>query len=231
MLRKYIEKFLFPDFSNRLTLLVIALAAAISVTPDPIKIIIYNWIISMIGINDSASLPLPTQVSDNTNYWVGLLLAISALIHNLIYKTITLRNAANTQNIKAANIFYSGSDSMKLIKQLESNEPFEDIENSVFQMLWQMERSGYSDEISQIDVLRHVHSKLKESNSRSHLSLEERSQLKSSVLRIKDNYASKMKTLQPDYEPCSPERKNQWLESKAREANKPIQLTADAAAD
>lgn len=88
---EYGKKFLFPDFTNKLTWFVAGVGGAIILTPTPLKLITYNWLIDSANLNSGSRFTLAELKPDAADYWVGAALIAGALLHNvanryLIYK-------------------------------------------------------------------------------------------------------------------------------------------------
>ena len=96
---KYGKKWFFPDFSNKITWFVITLGAGIILTPIPIKIVVYNWLIDTFNLNSSKYLTLSDLGNRNEDYIVGFALIFLALSHNLISKWLTIERQ-NTEVIR-----------------------------------------------------------------------------------------------------------------------------------
>lgn len=88
---EYGKKFLFPDFTNKLTWFVAGVGGAIILTPTPLKLIIYNWLVDSANLNSGTRFTLAELKPDAADYSVGVALIIGALLHNianryLVYK-------------------------------------------------------------------------------------------------------------------------------------------------
>jgi len=142
---------------------------------------------------------------------VIVMLCILAVLTAYSFKYLS---SSTTSSRKIVNLFYSGSDSMKLIKNLEENAKYDEIENSLYQMLWQMEQSKYMDMTPEINVLFSMFKNFSPDNG--YLSKGDRESLKKATLIVKQNYVGIIKNLQKDYVPCHPERKDKWLNRKMK---------------
>ncbi|HGN1756362.1 TPA: hypothetical protein ACKRTC_003544 [Proteus mirabilis] len=85
---KFLKKYLFPDFSNKMTRYVIGVGVAIIITPTPIKIVFYNWLINTFNLNNGDMLKLAEFQSSSVDYFWGAVLITIALIHNMLYRLI-----------------------------------------------------------------------------------------------------------------------------------------------
>nr|WP_321269632.1 hypothetical protein [uncultured Tolumonas sp.] len=86
ILFKYINKFLFPDFTNKLTWFVVTLGGAVIIAPQPMKIIVINWLIKILNTNNGLPIKLTEIPAPSTDYTLGFGLIFLALAHNLGYK-------------------------------------------------------------------------------------------------------------------------------------------------
>ncbi|MBI6799380.1 hypothetical protein, partial [Pseudomonas syringae] len=68
---EYGRKWLFPDFTNKLTWFVAGVGGAIIVTPTPLKVIVYNWLIDTFNLNSGKKFSLAELVPEAADYWVG----------------------------------------------------------------------------------------------------------------------------------------------------------------
>ena len=87
-----LKKWVFPDFSNKLTWFVVGVGAAVVLTPTPFKQLFYNWLVDTFNLNSGSHYTLVELQSDSADYWLGFSLIFLALLHNAInqifvYKT------------------------------------------------------------------------------------------------------------------------------------------------
>lgn len=127
---EYGRKWLFPDFTNKLTWFVAGLGGAIIVTPTPLKVIIYNWLIDTFNLNSGKKFSLAELVPDAADYWVGFGLIVVALLHNILYRYFLYKEkqgslaSANERGYahdrklfdKFLEDFPSGSDSVNMLR-------------------------------------------------------------------------------------------------------------------
>lgn len=135
---KYGKKFLFPDFTNKLTWFVAGVGGAIILTPTPLKLIIYNWLIDSTNLNSGSRFTLAELKPDAADYWVGAALITGALLHNvanryLIYKekqsSIPLTSGRSNQIDKGLfekflEDFPSNSGSINMLRQQNFSNSF-----------------------------------------------------------------------------------------------------------
>jgi hypothetical protein len=84
------EKWVFPDFTNKLTWYVVTLGAGFILVPQPVKLFIINWLIKTINVNSGFTVTLPDMEASN-DYTIGAILVFMALAHNIGYKYLGLR--------------------------------------------------------------------------------------------------------------------------------------------
>ncbi|MBI6575931.1 hypothetical protein YA0001_09855 [Pseudomonas viridiflava] len=127
---EYGRKWLFPDFTNKLTWSVAGLGTAVIVTPTPLKLIVYNWLIDSFNLNSGKKFTLAELIPDAADYWVGFALIVAALLHNVLYryfvykeKQVSLAVASDRGNThdralfdKFLEDFPSGSDSVTMLR-------------------------------------------------------------------------------------------------------------------
>ncbi|MCG8377525.1 MAG: hypothetical protein MI702_13700, partial [Chlorobiales bacterium] len=85
----FIKKYLFPDFSNKLTWLLTTTGIGIILTPSPIKVAIFNYAIKILTLNSITPLILNDFQNSTTDKVIAFLLIVLGLAHNLIYRYIT----------------------------------------------------------------------------------------------------------------------------------------------
>jgi len=89
---KYGKKWLFPDFYNKVTWYVLTLGAGIIVTPIPLKLVIYNWIIQSFNLNSGNALTLSEIGASTADYWLGFSIIFLSLLHNVFSKWLIHQN-------------------------------------------------------------------------------------------------------------------------------------------
>ena len=131
------KKWLFPDFTNKLTWLVVSVGCGIVIAPMPLKLLFYNWLVNTINLNSWVPFTLSEIQSDSTEYIWGVILVTLALVHNIgnryfLYLTslISHREAENKE-IADKNLFNqfldefpSNSASLRLLKEHDFGNSF-----------------------------------------------------------------------------------------------------------
>ncbi|CAN7390268.1 hypothetical protein LJR235_002322 [Pararhizobium sp. LjRoot235] len=86
---QWFKRFLFPDFTNKLTWLVALGGIALAGAPSEILVAGLNWVVAFVNQNQFTQPPLPTisTPSDPMGYW----LVFGALTHNLLNKLVSYR--------------------------------------------------------------------------------------------------------------------------------------------
>jgi hypothetical protein len=77
------RKYLFPDFTNKLTWFVVTVGGAISLTPTAFKQIFYNWLVATFNLNAGIKFSFAELESSNADHILGFSLIVLALIHNI----------------------------------------------------------------------------------------------------------------------------------------------------
>jgi len=148
---KFGSKWLFPDFSNKLTWVVVSIGASVIITPSPIKLIIYNWLVDSFNLNYGEHFTIAEVSSGTADYWIGFSLIALALIHNILYRLIQQNELKKIyrENIKEEEsdkqlfceflkLFPSNSSSFQLLKEHDfgnsfSNKWLDEIEKFVYE--------------------------------------------------------------------------------------------------
>lgn len=124
------KRWLFPDFTNKLTWLVVTLGSTIILTPTPLKLIIYNWLVETANLNSGNKFILAELQASSADYIVGLSLIGFALAHNITNKYITYKENQGAKSDQEAYAdvdrelfhifltdFPSGSRSTRLLRE------------------------------------------------------------------------------------------------------------------
>lgn len=80
------NKWFFPDFYNKITWYVITLGAGIILTPTPLKLLFYNWLIDSFNLNSGNNISLAAVGKTSVDYLLGFSLILLALLHNIFSK-------------------------------------------------------------------------------------------------------------------------------------------------
>lgn len=99
LLHASIMKWLFPDFTNKLTWIVVTTGCAIFFTPLPFKLLFYNWLVSACNINAGVQFTLHDLSNDNADYMWGGVLVVVALIHNIGYKYLLHASSVKEEKV------------------------------------------------------------------------------------------------------------------------------------
>jgi len=79
---KWLEKVLFPNFTNKLTWAIAGAGLGIIVTPAPLKVIFYNFLISTFNLNSGLPVTLAEMSSGTADFFYGIFLVGIAVIFN-----------------------------------------------------------------------------------------------------------------------------------------------------
>lgn len=86
------KKYIFPDFTNKLTWFVVSVDGIIILTPTALKQIFYNWLVATLNLNSGAQLTFAELESSTTDYTLGFSLIALALIHNVANRYFIYNN-------------------------------------------------------------------------------------------------------------------------------------------
>ncbi|WP_160314746.1 hypothetical protein [Photobacterium swingsii] len=81
---KYGNKVIFPNFANKLTSTIVISGLGLIVTPAPIKVVFFNWLIDVFNLNSGVPVTLPDVSSGTADFTYGLTLVAIGLVFNLI---------------------------------------------------------------------------------------------------------------------------------------------------
>lgn len=68
---KYGKKWLFPDFTNKLTWLVAGTGATLLITPVALEHLLYNWLVETVNLNSGVPITFAELETGSVDYWVG----------------------------------------------------------------------------------------------------------------------------------------------------------------
>ncbi|AVD91482.1 MULTISPECIES: hypothetical protein [Pseudomonas] len=77
------RKWLFPDFNNKLTWWVAGAGGAVLLAATPLKTLLLDWLVESAILNVGQVLSLAKFGDDKADYWMGVVLILAALIHNV----------------------------------------------------------------------------------------------------------------------------------------------------
>jgi hypothetical protein len=97
---KFGKRWLFPDFSNRITWGICTLGTTVILTPTPFKVVLYNWLIDTFKLNSGQHFTIAELIFESADYWLGFLLILVALLHNVLCKL--LANQIATKDVQDA---------------------------------------------------------------------------------------------------------------------------------
>ena len=81
-----LKKWIFPDFSNKLTWLVGGAGVTILLTPTPLKQLFYNWLVDTFNLNLGEHYTLAELQASSSDYLLGFAIILLALFHNIGYR-------------------------------------------------------------------------------------------------------------------------------------------------
>ncbi len=86
------KKWIFPDFTNKLTWLVGGAGVAVILTPTAFKQLFYNWLVDTFNLNAGDHYTLAELQSGTADYWLGFGMVFLALAHNLGYRVFIYKS-------------------------------------------------------------------------------------------------------------------------------------------
>lgn len=98
------NKWFFPDFHNKVTWYVVTLGAGIILTPTPLKMVVYNWLIDSFNLNSGINISLADMGETSADYSLGFGLILLALLHNVFSKWLIYQRAI-TDSLKKEKIY------------------------------------------------------------------------------------------------------------------------------
>ena len=117
----FLKKWLFPDFTNKLTWFVVSVGVGILVTPSPLKLVFYNWVIETLNLNSGVPFTLADLNADSAGSIYGFLLIAFGLLHNIAYKYFS--SAGNIQTVEKNNRHVRADTALyeKFVNEFSSN--------------------------------------------------------------------------------------------------------------
>ena len=112
--KEWLRRFLFPDFSNKLTWYVVVLGAGPILTPASMQFLVFDWLVDTFSLSLGKELTLADFATSNADYWLGFGLIALALIHNIGNKWLTLKQVDGA----ALNAGLERAGDLELYKQL-----------------------------------------------------------------------------------------------------------------
>lgn len=97
--KSWIHRFLFPDFSNKLTWYVIATGCALILTPESFQFLMVEWVLNTFSLSVGKQLTIADFAANDADYWAGCGLVALALLHNLANRWIAI-SASATEGIE-----------------------------------------------------------------------------------------------------------------------------------
>lgn len=92
-----LKKWIFPDFSNKLTWFIAGIGASVVLTPAPFKQLFYNFLVDTFNLNAGQHYTLAELQSNSADYWLGFSLIFLALLHNIGYRLFIYKSEKQVQ--------------------------------------------------------------------------------------------------------------------------------------
>ena len=73
---KYGKKWIFPDFTNKLTWFVVSIGGTLLLTPVVFKQLFYNWLVDTVNLNSGNYITIAELQSDSPDYAIGTSLIV-----------------------------------------------------------------------------------------------------------------------------------------------------------
>ena len=130
------KKYLFPDFTNKLTWFVVTVGGTIILTSTAFKQIFYNWLVATFNLNSGVQFTFAGLESSTADYTLGFSLIFLALIHNIANRYFIYKNgdieAKKLEDVDRALFerflteFPSNSRSVVLLKEHDFGNSYHD---------------------------------------------------------------------------------------------------------
>ncbi|MEZ8146967.1 hypothetical protein [Enterovibrio norvegicus] len=131
------KKWLFPDFTNKLTWLIGGTGVTVLLTPIAFKQLFYNWLVDTFNLNAGEHYTLAELQSNTADYWLGFGMVFLALAHNIgyqafIYKSKKLAQVEKQNLVKADTVLFdefirllpSNSETVYFLKEHDLGDSF-----------------------------------------------------------------------------------------------------------
>ncbi|GAA0362465.1 hypothetical protein GCM10009092_28550 [Bowmanella denitrificans] len=97
---KYGKKWLFPDFTNKLTWLVAGTGATLLITPVALEQLLYNWLVETVNLNAGVPIAFAELEIGFADYWVGFGLIFLSLAHNIANRYFIYMDGLSSKEAK-----------------------------------------------------------------------------------------------------------------------------------
>lgn len=115
------KKWLFPDFTNKLTWLVGGAGVTVLLTPTTLKRLFYNWLVDTFNLNAGEHYVLVELQSNTADYWLGFGMVFLALTHNLGYQVFIYKSQKTAQIEKQKSIEVDKALFLEFVELLPSD--------------------------------------------------------------------------------------------------------------
>ncbi len=117
------KKWLFPDFTNKLTWFVVSVGCTILLAPTPLKLLLYNWLVDTINMNSGVKFTLAEINTNSIDYIWGFSLVVLALVHNIASRYFQYISTSITYKEKEKSEIADKDLFNKFLETLPSNSP------------------------------------------------------------------------------------------------------------
>ena len=115
------KKWLFPDFTNKLTWFVGGAGVTVLLTPTAFKQLFYNWLVDTFNLNAGEHYVLAELQSNTADYWLGFGMVFLALTHNLGYQVFIFKSQKTAQIGKQKSIEVDKALFLEFVELLPSD--------------------------------------------------------------------------------------------------------------
>ena len=121
-IKKLGSKWLFPDFSNKITWTVLTFGGGFLLFPAPLKLLFINWGIAIFNLNSGIPLEIP-DLEANSDYIIGATLVFLALAYNIGCKYFLLKKEIFEHGISEKLKLSDYKLLEKFISEFQSDSP------------------------------------------------------------------------------------------------------------
>ncbi|WP_434562774.1 hypothetical protein [Pseudomonas sp. R1-6] len=119
--KEYGKRWLFPDFTNKVTWLVVGAGVTILLTPTPLKVLFYNWVLDTANLNSVGHFTFADLKPDSADYIFGAVIIVAGLAHNILNRYFLYKEKTITEQPTEA---FSPADKLlfeKFLAEFPSN--------------------------------------------------------------------------------------------------------------
>lgn len=134
ILLRVFNKIVFPDFSNRISWVLLSSGVLIIAGTSTFTLVFVNWMIENFNLNNGIGFTLSEYKNAGPGYGWGMLCIVLALIHNISYRTLLvwqekIKNEKDTIDKQGGNALKMESDR----REYTDNQSKIDVDKSLFE--------------------------------------------------------------------------------------------------